>query len=232
MTDEKAAAGELFDDWPDRYDQWFLTPIGRVIKASEAEVLLDLLAPQDGERILDVGCGTGLFTREVFSAARFAAIVGIDLSLPMLRRAVTRNENSLFTPVAANMLHLPFADESFDRVFSMTALEFVADARQAIDELSRVTRSGGTMVITTLNSLSPWAQRRKAKAAAGHSLFANMIFRSPQEMCRLLPGAARVETAVHFAKDEEPQRALALERQGRERNDTTGAMLAIAWHKP
>ncbi len=222
----------LFDEWPDRYDQWFTTPIGQVIKACETDVLVEMLAPRDGELLLDVGCGTGIFTKEMFQAAAALSIVGMDLSLPMLQRAAHKTRDFRFSGVVADMLQVPFADETFDRVYSMTALEFVADAQQAIDELTRVTRRGGIIVVTTLNSLSPWAHRRKEKAAAGHSLFTAMTFRSPQEMSRLVPGPVRISTAVHFAKDESPHRAVELERQGREEQRDTGAMLAMSWQRP
>lgn len=229
MTTDQATDGQLFDDWPDRYDTWFTTPIGKLVKAYEAELLIELLAPQPDELILDIGCGSGVFTALV-GAVR-PALVGLDLSLPMLRRAVAKVQGYRFAALVGTMTSLPFADQSFDRVYSMTALEFVADARSAIGEMNRVTRPGGTVVVTTLNSLSPWAVRRKEKAAAGHSLFANMTFRSPQEMSRLAPGPAQVKTAIHFLKDTDPGQAAVLEEQGRLEQRNTGALVALCWQK-
>lgn len=231
MTIGMAVKSELFDDWPDRYDQWFTTPIGRLIKVYESDLLLELLTPQPGEQVLDVGCGTGIFTMDILRAASVRC-VGIDLSLPMLRRARNRTDGFPFTVVAADMRRLPFAAQSFDRVYSMTALEFVNDAVAAIAELNRVTRPGGTIVVTTLNALSPWAVRRKEKAHSGHELFVNMTFRSPQEMRSLVPGAAKVRTAVHFLKDDDPKRAVLLEAEGKKKNKDTGALVALAWEKP
>jgi ubiquinone/menaquinone biosynthesis C-methylase UbiE len=229
MAIDQPADGQLFDDWPDRYDNWFATSIGKLVKAYEAELLLELLAPQPDELILDVGCGSGVFTALV--AAARPTLIGLDLSLPMLRRAADKADHYRFSALVGTMTELPFADQCFDRVYSMTALEFVDDARRAIDEMNRVTRRGGTVVVTTLNSLSPWAARRKEKAAAGHALFANMTFRSPQEMSRLAPGPSQVRTAVHFLKDDDPQQAVLLEKQGRLQQHTTGALVALAWQK-
>ena len=62
-------ATALFDTWPDRYDSWFATPIGRLVRLYEARLLLAFLEPQPGERILDVGCGTGIFTDDVLRCA-------------------------------------------------------------------------------------------------------------------------------------------------------------------
>ena len=54
---------ELFDDWPEKYDLWFETPIGRLIKKYERDLVLEMLRPEQGERILDAGCGTGVWQR-------------------------------------------------------------------------------------------------------------------------------------------------------------------------
>ena len=99
------------------------------------------------------------------------------------------------------MISLPFAGERFDKVFSMTALEFIADGKAAVRELFRVTKPRGTIVVTTLNSLSPWAVRRKQKAAKGHRLFQNMIFRSPDELRALGSRRCRGEDGDPFSKE-------------------------------
>ncbi len=61
MQDQGDTQNRLFDEWPDRYDEWFRTPIGALVKRYESLLLLDLLQPRPGEMILDVGCGTGYF---------------------------------------------------------------------------------------------------------------------------------------------------------------------------
>jgi ubiquinone/menaquinone biosynthesis C-methylase UbiE len=130
------------------------------------------------------------------------------------------------------MLSLPFADEVFDKTVSMTALEFVENAHDAVRELFRVTRKGGTIVVTTLNSLSPWATRRKQKAEQGHHLFKKMIFRSPDDMRKLAPVDGVLKTAIHFQKGENPDRAPEIEKEGQILDLKTGAFLAASWVKP
>ncbi|HOG16257.1 MAG TPA: class I SAM-dependent methyltransferase [Syntrophales bacterium] len=225
------AAERIFDDWPDRYDRWFETPIGRLVRAFEGELVLEMLAPRPGERILDVGCGTGIFTADIL--ARGASVVGLDISLPMLRRAQRRAGTAPFAAVAGDMARLPMADSSFDRVASITAIEFFRDGAAAVAELFRVARPGAVIVVASLNRLSPWAERRKAQGQSGEKpIFRGAVFRSPAELlaCAPVPGEAR--TAIHFLKDEDPERAGALEAQGRAERRETGAFVAVRWVKP
>jgi ubiquinone/menaquinone biosynthesis C-methylase UbiE len=219
---------QLFDDWPERYDQWFETPIGRLVREYERDLIMDLLRPQAGDLILDAGCGTGVFTEEILTAA--ARVAGLDLSLPMVKRASENLTGFPFVAALGDILRLPFPDASFDRVVSVTAMEFIADGHGAVRELFRVTRKGGTVVVATLNSLSPWAERRLARAERGESeIFRQAIFRSPEEMIALGPAHGEWRTAIHFLKDEDPARAPEVEEAGRIKGRNTGAFLAVRW---
>jgi len=224
----KLSRPQLFDDWPERYDQWFETPIGRLVRQYERELIRDLLLPQTGDLILDAGCGTGVFTEETLAVG--ARVVGIDLSLAMLRRASGKMRGLPFEAVLGDILNLPFPDASFDKVVSVTAIEFIADGHGAIRELFRVVKKGGAVVVASLNSLSPWAARRKARAKRGESqIFEKVLFRSPWEMLRLAPVDGIVKTAIHFAKDEDPLQARLIEQEAQREGRDTGAFLAVRW---
>jgi ubiquinone/menaquinone biosynthesis C-methylase UbiE len=220
---------EIFDDWPEKYDLWFETPIGRLIKKYESDLVLGMLRPQPGERILDAGCGTGIFTMDILAAG--AQIVGLELSLPMLLRAARKLEKHPFRAVRGDMTKLPFGENEFDKAVSVTALEFIEDGQTAINELFRVTKPGGWLVVATLNSLSPWAEGRRKKAKNRPSLFEHAYFRSPDQLKRLSPMEGVVKTAVHFQRDDDPEEVEKIEKSGRAKGLQTGAFAVVRWKK-
>jgi ubiquinone/menaquinone biosynthesis C-methylase UbiE len=220
---------QLFDEWPDQYDRWFETPIGSLVKDRETRLVKELLVPHVGEFIVDAGCGTGLFTLDMLASG--ARVASLDLSLPMVIRAAARFRWLPFNPLVSDMLALPFREGNFDKAVSITALEFIEDARSAVGELFRATKKGGVIVVATLNSLSPWAARRKKEAEERETIFSKAFFRSPEELLALAPFPGIVKTAVHFPKDSDPEVAIKLEEEGRKKALLTGAFVAVRWQK-
>jgi ubiquinone/menaquinone biosynthesis C-methylase UbiE len=218
----------LFDDWPERYDLWFETPLGKAVLGYERALILELLLPRRGEFLLDAGSGTGIFTQEF--SARGADVVELDVSFSMLRRAQGKAGARVFRGVTADMTTLPFRDGVFDKAVSVTAVEFIVDEKRAVAELFRVTKRGGAVVVATLNSLSPWAARRRGDAERDpHSIFNRVVFRSPAQLLAATPGEGIVRTAVHFGKDDPPEAWHRIEQAGRGRD--TGAFVAVRWEK-
>jgi len=226
MTRENA----IFDEWPEKYDQWFTTPIGSLVRKYESELILNFLNPAPGETILDAGCGTGVFTRDIVSSG--SQVIGLDISFPMLRRAREKSGGVRFHPVWGDISTLPFREESFDKVVSITALEFIAEAKSAVAEFFRITKKGGVVVVATLNSLSPWGARRREEARKGHSIFSKAILRSPDDLLSLSPAHGVVRTAIHFDKEDSPEKAVEVEREGQTNGLMTGAFAAVRWLKP
>lgn len=122
---------------PAAYDAWYATPRGRWIGDREFDLLRILLESQPGETLLDVGCGTGYFTRR-FAREAGLKVTGIDIDPEMIAFARKRAPEIEFA--LADMNHLPFVDASFDHVVAVTSLCFVAEERQAIREMGRVAR--------------------------------------------------------------------------------------------
>jgi ubiquinone/menaquinone biosynthesis C-methylase UbiE len=191
---------------------------------------MSLLRPKRSEAILDAGCGTGVFTFDILASG--SSVVGLDLSLPMLTRAGRKLDGLPFQRVLGDIVCLPFMESSFDKVVSVTALEFIEDAKEAVRELFRVTQKGGTIVVATLNSLSPWASRRMVEAKERHTIFEKAIFRSPDELRSLALGDSMAKTAIHFEKEDDPDKAIRIEQEGQRKDLKTGAFVAVRWIKP
>lgn len=121
---------------PENYDAWYDTPRGRWIGETESALLLRMLEAKPGDTVLDVGCGTGWFTRRLASAG--LAGTGLDPDPTMLANARAHSGQERY--VEGTALSLPFADGCFDLTVSITALCFVEDWPRALSEIVRVTR--------------------------------------------------------------------------------------------
>jgi ubiquinone/menaquinone biosynthesis C-methylase UbiE len=101
--------------------------------------------------LADIGCGTGSLTMEL---ARFAEkVIGVDLSPEMLRRARNIAKERQLRNVEfrqGDALRLPLAARSVDAAFCVMVLHFLSDPQQAVAELCRITRSGGSVIVVDL----------------------------------------------------------------------------------
>jgi len=101
------------------YDAWYDTERGRWVGATEFRLLSRLLRAQPGDTLLDVGCGTGWFTRR-FAEEGFLA-TGLDANPDWLAFARAKGPPAIRW-IAGDAHSLPFPDRSFDRVVSVAAL--------------------------------------------------------------------------------------------------------------
>ncbi len=138
-----------------------------------------MLGPRPGETLLDIGCGTGYFTRRFAREAGVRA-TGLDPDERWLAYARPRAPagTTYLTGVAET---LPFPDRSFDRTVSVTALCFVPDERRAVTEMLRVTRKRFALGLLNRNSL---LYRQKA----GRGAYAGTRWHIAQELRDLLKG--------------------------------------------
>jgi SAM-dependent methyltransferase len=111
--------------------------------------LAGLLGSEPGDRVLELGCGTGSSLRFIMPALRGGLAVGVDLVAEALRdAAVVLAPVGRASMVRADLkLTLPFSDASFDRAFSHNVLEFLPDPQLLLREVHRVLRPGGRLVV-------------------------------------------------------------------------------------
>jgi ubiquinone/menaquinone biosynthesis C-methylase UbiE len=154
------ASWQPFEEAAAAYDRWFESPLGAFADRVERRALFELLAPEPGELILDVGCGTGRYVQEL--ARRGGRAVGVDPSPAML--AVTRGARTPIegaSYVRATGEALPLQSAVFDGAIIVTTLEFAADPDALLSEAVRASRPGGRVVVGALSRRGPWAARRR-----------------------------------------------------------------------
>jgi demethylmenaquinone methyltransferase / 2-methoxy-6-polyprenyl-1,4-benzoquinol methylase len=142
LNKEPHEIAAMFDGVAERYDRTnTILSFGRDRAWRKATAIALKLRP--GERVLDLGAGTGVSTVELAKSGAYA--VGSDISLGML--GVGRRTRPQVPLVAGDALALPFADASFDAVTISFALRNVVDTAGALTEMARVTRPGGRLVV-------------------------------------------------------------------------------------
>jgi len=141
------------------YDAWYSTT-GCRADCLEKGLLRQLLTGfPEACTLLEVGCGTGHFTR--WFDDQGLQVTGLDLSVPMLAEAVR-----LGSPpgIRGDALALPFPDSAFDLVSLITTLEFVSDPARVLVEANRVARCGLILGVLNRQSLLAWQLKRSGRA--------------------------------------------------------------------
>ena len=106
----------------------------------------------DGDRVLDVGCGTGNLSFALPEIANVAAVAGIYQADVYVAFARSHTTDPRFSFQQADARALPFPDASFDRAFSMLVLQFIPDSDRAVAEMRRVVRPGGSITAAVWDS--------------------------------------------------------------------------------
>jgi SAM-dependent methyltransferase len=142
------------------YERWWRPALGRVAKgalgpdmAGERRIAREMLALREGERVLDVACGTGAFTRDLGRAVGGNGLsVGIDVSETMLARAVETTAREPLPQVGfvrGDAQELPFRDGAFDAICCFAALNLFANAERALDRMTSTLAPGGRIAVFT-----------------------------------------------------------------------------------
>jgi SAM-dependent methyltransferase len=158
LTEERKYPADLclVEGGVSRIDRMDPEEQGRVIEMLESRAsdpdmaelrsrFFDMAGIAGGQRIVDVGCGTGADTRSLASRARpTGSVLGIDPSEILLREARRRTPPDLPARYErASGEKIPLASESVDRAVAITTLSHVPDPRPVVAEMVRVTRAGG-----------------------------------------------------------------------------------------
>ena len=124
-----------------------LASVAMAGRRDDRRMALDMLAVSAGDRVLDVACGPGNFTRAFARASGDGLVVGLDASRTMLGQAVREPNPPNVAYVRGDAGALPFRDGSFDAVCCFAALYFIEQPMRAIDEIVRVLAPGGRVAL-------------------------------------------------------------------------------------
>ena len=166
-----------FNPEAESYDKWYTSKAGAFIDLLQTTAVFDLLMPQKEMRILDVGCGTGNYSLKLKNIG--CEVVGVDVSEKMLDIFKLKLDNQK-TNIELHLLQsntLPFEDESFDAVISVTAVEFMNNLNESIDEMFRVLKPNCSLVIGTLHKESKWGAMYESDFFKSNTVFkyANLL---------------------------------------------------------
>ncbi|WP_347838986.1 class I SAM-dependent methyltransferase [uncultured Draconibacterium sp.] len=176
------------------YDAYYQTAAGKEVDEIEEKLISDALKKVPGGKMLELGCGTGhwtaLFVNEGFD------VVATDVSDVMLKEAFAKGLDAEILKADAEAL--PFKNESFDVLASVTMMEFVNSKEKVLEEVMRVLRPGGWLLLGCLNGNS-----QLAKNAANDPVFKNAAFFVPDSLKKALSkfGTPELTAGVHFAPD-------------------------------
>lgn len=172
------------------YEAWYASARGYWVGTAECRLLDTRLRARAGETLLDIGCGTGWFTRRF--AAQGLIATGLDIRADWLSFARSRSENGLQW-VAGDAQALPFADGSFDHVVSVAALCFVEDERGAVAEAVRVARQHFAIGWLHRGSLL----YREKGCDGGSGAYRGARWHDKKEVLELFSGLPVRDLAVH-----------------------------------
>jgi SAM-dependent methyltransferase len=123
--------------------------------ADEHRLALSMLSIDPGDRVLDVACGPGNFTRDFAAVAGEGLVVGIDASGPMLDVAVRETDSANVAYLRGDACALPFRDGSFDAICCFAALYLIEEPMRALAEIVRVLAPGGRLALLTSCNRGP-----------------------------------------------------------------------------
>jgi ubiquinone/menaquinone biosynthesis C-methylase UbiE len=175
----------FFNAISNMYDSWYETSVGSFVDHVETKLAFGLITPQAGMSILDVGCGTGNFSVKL--AREGCQVTGIDISEGMLTiaREKARKQNIRIEFEKMDVYQLSFPANCFDGVISMAAFEFIKEPKRAFDEMIRVLKPGGHLLIGTIHKDSPWGEAYLEEAQKPDSIFRFADFKTMDDLLQL-----------------------------------------------
>ena len=176
------------------YDAYYQTELGKKVDEIEKRIISNLIKDVPRNHMLELGCGTGhwsaFFLKEGFR------LTGIDVSEAMLKIAKKKDIKADF--LNANSQKIPYNDGSFEVVSSITMLEFVQDQDKVLNEIYRVLKPGGWLILGCLNANSILAERKEQEETYKYA-----HFMTPEKLIEKLKifGTSKLDFGIYLNPD-------------------------------
>jgi SAM-dependent methyltransferase len=128
----------------------------------ERRIALEMLDVQEGDQVIDVGCGPGNYTRPLAQAAGEGLTIGLDASEAMVAAAAKRGGGENIAYLRGDACALPFEDGSFDIACSVGVIHMVEQPLVALGEMVRVLAPGGRLAVLVSCARKGRARRERA----------------------------------------------------------------------
>jgi ubiquinone/menaquinone biosynthesis C-methylase UbiE len=148
--EQEIAHGKKISDNAESIWRW-TTPTGRIRSQRRAGYFIELGKINPASHVLEIGCGTGIFTKMIYDATK-ASVIAIDISHDLLDQAKTKIPGVEFR--IEDAMKMSFNENTFDCVFGSSIIHHL-DLEKASEEIFRVLKSGGRIVFAEPNMLNP-----------------------------------------------------------------------------
>jgi ubiquinone/menaquinone biosynthesis C-methylase UbiE len=222
----------LFDKEATNYDKWYETKIGEYADQVETNCAFNLFQPKPGMKILDVGCGTGNFSIKM--ASQGVNVTGVDISEKMLEFARNRaaQEKLAIEFRTMDTQNLTFQDNFFDGVFSMATIEFVSEPDKMIEEMFRVCKKGGPVVVGTINKDSTWGELyQDPEFQKNVPVFKYADLKVPKDLSKIKQEYLIKVSECLFLAPDTPETEISLEQEKKLSTSNSGGFFCVLWRK-
>jgi ubiquinone biosynthesis O-methyltransferase len=222
---------QIFDNVAESYDSWYDTKMGEFVDRVETDLAFRLFKIEPGMRILDIGCGTGNFSIKL--AKMGCRVIGIDVSDEMLEIA---KEKALKLGLEVefhnmNVYDLKLKNEMFDGAFSMAAFEFIKEPKKAIDEIFRVVKKDGKILIGTINKDSKWGELYLSEYFQNNTVFKYADFKVLDDLKELNTENIIDTGECLFVPPDSKEEDFVLEKELEFSSTERGGYICTLWEK-
>lgn len=223
-----------FDAFAKDYDDWYREKLGSFVDKVQKQLIEELAKPKAGERALDIGSGTGNYS--IWLAKKGLEVTAIDESREMITIAKKKAEkdNLNIDLYLGKGESLPFAENSFDLVVSVTTIEFVHNPTKVLREAISVLKPGGRLVIGVLTKDSPWGEFYQSKVNRDpNNVYAKSHLFTEEKLDKLLNMHYVLKKGLYIDPLEEFDEKEAWKREQRKQDEQANraGFFAIMWSK-